>query len=240
MIYFIGSLDHIFTYLCNVDMNETNRTLQTFVEENIKHHACLIDQIYRRQPFSSISLVHIIASYELMEEIAFDKVLRTYIRTELQDAEWTNDMTFDQFLAQTYDKGDMPEILKSPTVWIGMLKRWLIRVLSANVDLTIAKQFYLERIDLWSNDITEEHLQSIEVEEKFLLRHTYLILYELELRERAVHHVEIIINDTPVIPKTDEQRMSTFTLINPNNGPQRKTTLPRPTPGANGKKLRIK
>jgi hypothetical protein len=134
----------------------------------------------------------------------------------------------------------MPEILKSPTVWIGMLKRLLIRVLSANADLTISLQFYLERINLWSNDITQEHLQSIEVEEKFLLRHTYLILCEIELRERAVHPVEMIINDTPVMPKTDEQRISTFTLINPNDGPQRQTTLPRPTPGANGKKLRVK
>jgi hypothetical protein len=83
IIHFMGSLDHMFTYLYNVDKNEVDGTIQTFVEQHIGRQICLNEQIFRQPPFSTISLVHIIAFYELIEEISFDKVLRTYVKTEL-------------------------------------------------------------------------------------------------------------------------------------------------------------
>ena len=206
LIHLIGSLDHMFTYLCNVGKNEAHGTLQTFVEEHIQHQVCLHEQIFRRQPYAAISLVQIIAAYELMEEIVFDEVLRTYIRKELQETKWTDDVTFDEFVAQTYGKANMSDILKSPAMWIGMLKRLLIRVLNANVDLNIPLQVYLERIDLWTNDVSVEHLQSVEVPEKFLLQHTYLILCELEARERALLEVQPTATIRRLVPNAEEQR----------------------------------
>jgi hypothetical protein len=134
----------------------------------------------------------------------------------------------------------MPEILKTPTVWIGMLKRLLIRVLNANVDLNIPLQYYLERIDLWSNDISLEHLQSVEVHEKFLLQHTYLILHELEEREKALLEVQPITTMRRVIPNVEEQRnnpLGSFPM--PGRSSAGQVMLTRPNTTTNDRKLRV-
>ncbi|CAF1218835.1 unnamed protein product, partial [Didymodactylos carnosus] len=48
--------------------------------------------------------------------------------------------------------------------------------------LDIPLQYYLERLDLWTNDITELDIQTIEVSDEILLKHTFVILGGLELR----------------------------------------------------------
>ena len=207
IIHFMGSLDYLFTYLCNINENETDETLQTFVEKHIERQDCLNEYIFRRPPFSTISLVYIIVLYELMEEIAFDKVLRTYVKTELRDIQLTDDVTFDRFIAQTYAKVGIPKVLQSSVAWIGTLKRLLVRVLNAStIHLDTPLQYYLARIDLWSSDVTEDDLESIELDEAFLLRHTYILLCELESREKRVNQVESEITTKQAIPSVEEQR----------------------------------
>ncbi|CAF0889903.1 unnamed protein product [Adineta ricciae] len=60
IVHSIGSLDYIFTYLCNAEENE------------------------------------------IRNEIAFDNVLRNYVKPELRDAKWPEETNFDQFAAQTH------------------------------------------------------------------------------------------------------------------------------------------
>ena len=238
IIHFMGSLDYLFTYLCNINENEIDETLQTFVEKHIERQDCLNEYIFRRPPFSTISLVCIIALYELMEEIAFDKVLRTYVKAELRDVQLTDDVTFDRFIAQTYAKVGIPKVLQSSVAWIGTLKRLLVRVLNAStIHLDTPLQYYLARIDLWSSDVTEEDLESIEVDEAFLLRHTYILLCELESREKRVNQVESEIITKQAIPSVEEQRTTARTWHTTNStAGDRKIVLSKPITSRNKKK----
>ncbi|CAF1494839.1 unnamed protein product [Rotaria sordida] len=141
------------------------------------------------------------------KEIAFDNVLRTYVKAELRDAKCPDETTFDQFVAQTYGKTGVPTVLQSPAVWIGTLKRLLMRVLSANtIHLDTPLQYYLERIDMWSGNITEEHLQSVEIKETFLLQHTYIILCELDSREKALYQTELPVTTGKPIPNIEDKK----------------------------------
>jgi len=57
----------------------------------------------------------------------------------------------------------------------------MIRVLmNTNVSIDVPLQLYLERTDLWRGNVTEIDSQSIEVTDKILLQHTYVILRGLE------------------------------------------------------------
>lgn len=240
IIHFMGSLDHVFTYLCNVDHTRAGDTIKAFIDQSIIHQNCLNNNAFRRPIFSNILLIHIIALYELIEEIAFDRVLRVYVKTELRDAKLADNTTFDQFATQTFDKVNMPASLKSSLTWIGMLKRLLIRVLNANVALNVPLQYYLERIDLWSNDISESDLPSIEVDEAFLLQHTYIILCHLESREKAAHGTDVAAAVPQVMLSVGEQKIRARTWHTATNSePEKKTISNTPVPSKNQKKLRI-
>jgi len=244
IIHFLGSLDHLFTYLCNVDENEDNTgTLQTFIEQRIGHQACLNDKFFRQAPFSTISITHIIAFYELMEEIAFSKILREYVGAELRDAKLPDDVTFDDFVAQTYNNTKISDILRTPAVWIGTLKRMLMRLMNAStIRLDNSISIYLTRIDMWTGNITEDDLESIEVHESFQLQHTYILLCELEARERALQKVEL--EPTTYTPHAinnveDEKTNTRIRLTNTRNTSMKKTVLTRSTNQRNDEKLRV-
>ncbi|CAF4779278.1 unnamed protein product [Rotaria sp. Silwood2] len=80
IVHSLGLLDNIFTYLCNIDDDLSNINIQTFVEQYMNTSACLNEDIFRRPPFSTILLINIIALYELIEEVAFDIVLRKHVK----------------------------------------------------------------------------------------------------------------------------------------------------------------
>ncbi|CAF4119790.1 unnamed protein product [Rotaria sp. Silwood2] len=152
IVHCLGFLDNVFTYLCNIDDDLSEMNIENFVEEHMNTSACLNEDIFRRPPFSTILLIHIISLYELIEEVAFDIVLRKNVKAELREAELDD------------------QALKSPIVWIGVLKRLMIRVLNAYIDLKMPLQLYIERIDLWSGDISEIDLQKFEVDEDIFTR----------------------------------------------------------------------
>ncbi|CAF4255063.1 unnamed protein product, partial [Rotaria sordida] len=158
--------------------------------------ACLNEDIFRRPPFSTILLIHIISLYELIEEVAFDIVLRKHVKAELREA------VLD-------DQDNIPPTLKSPIVWIGVLKRLMIRVLNAYIDLKMPLQLYIERIDLWSGDISETDLQKFEVDDDILLEHIYCILNHVEKYQPTT-----IINDSI---NTDSQQILDWNIITNNN-----------------------
>ena len=87
----------------------------------------------------------------MFEENAFDHVLRAYVKKELAEETFSDEdrkRVLAEFSPATFKKEKIANILKSIDCWISMLKRLMIRALSANVTLDVPLQFYLERIDL--------------------------------------------------------------------------------------------
>ncbi|CAF4170543.1 unnamed protein product, partial [Rotaria sordida] len=115
IVHSLGLLDNVFTYLCNIDDDLLDIIIQTFVEQHMNTSACLHQDIFRQPPFSIILLVHIIALYELIEEVAFDVVLHKHVKTELREAV-LDDQGKKKFFAQTLGKDNISPTLKSPIV----------------------------------------------------------------------------------------------------------------------------
>ncbi|CAF0841320.1 unnamed protein product [Didymodactylos carnosus] len=207
IMHYLGSLDYVFTYLRNINDDDVN-TIQTFVEKYIRYNSCLNDNVFRRPPFSSIKLTNIIDLYELIEEILFDKILRNYIKQELSEEAFSNEERIDviqKFGKQTYESEKIALSLKNIEQWISTLKRLMIRVLGANIRLDSPIQIYLERTDLWNEDVTEMDIQTINIEEEILLKHTYVILKGLEAKYCASRVQEnAIIEKPPEEPETLE------------------------------------
>ncbi|CAM4941343.1 unnamed protein product [Rotaria socialis] len=245
IVHCLGFLDNVFTYLCNIDDDLSEMNIQNFVAEHMNTSACLNEEIFRRPPFSTVLLIYIIDLYELIEEVAFDVVLRKHVKTELREA-LLDDKGKAKFAAQTFSKDSISPALKSPIVWIGLLKRLLIRVLNAYIDLKMPLQLYIERIDLWSGDISEIDLQTFEVDGDILLEHTYCILNHVEKYQPAT-----LINDSIT---TDNQAMLDWPITTNNNNnkevlnartwyadmnqPAKKIILDKST-GRSQKKLRV-
>jgi hypothetical protein len=72
-----------------------------------------------------------------------------------------------------------------------MLKRLMILVLNGNVSLDVPLQLYLERTDLWSARVTDVDLATFQVDDDFLLQHTYVILKDLEKKQQANNRSQI-------------------------------------------------
>ena len=70
----------------------------------------------------------------------------------------------------------------------------MIRVLNANITLDVQLQIYLERTDLWSDRVTVDDLQTFQVDEEILLKHTYVILKGLEdkriIKQKPKTHIQ--------------------------------------------------
>ncbi|CAF4298072.1 unnamed protein product, partial [Rotaria sp. Silwood2] len=190
ILNYLGSLDYVFTYLRNIVPENASETtmIQTFVEYHIHSYTCLNDNILRRPPFSTIQLQYIIDLYETIEEIAFDKVLRAYVKKELVEETFTDEereRVLSVFSRMTFEKQTIAETLKNVNSWISMLKRLMIRVLNANVTLDVPLQVYLERTDLWNDRVSDLDLETFQVNDDILLQHTYIILRGLEKKQKA-------------------------------------------------------
>ena len=190
ILNYLGSLDYIFTYLRTSALeNASEISIQTFVEQHIHSHTCLNDNIIRRPPFSTIKLEHIVSLYEMLEEIAFDQVLRAYVKNELLEETFTDEERrniFERFTRETLNKETIAPSLKMIDGWISTLKRLMIRVLNAAiVSLDVPLQLYLERTDLWSDGVTDAELTTFQVDDDILLQHTYVILRELEKQKES-------------------------------------------------------
>ena len=189
MLHYLGSLDYIFTYLRNIHI-EYNAlpNIQAFVERHIRSSVYLNDNVLRRPPFSTISLKHIIDLYELLEEYIFDRVIRNYVKQDLSEETFSSlerTQVIDQFIEMTVENKKIASCFQNIDCWIDILKRLLIRVLhNVHVSLDVPLQLYLERADLWTSDVTEEDIQTIQVNDDILLQHTFIILNGLE-RKRA-------------------------------------------------------
>ena len=241
ILNYLGSLDYVFTYLRNsISENATKTTtIQTFVESHIHSNACLNDNILRRPPFSTIQLQFIIHLYEMIEENAFDQVLRAYVKRELVEETFTDEereRVLRVFSRTTFEKENIAETLKSIDSWISMLKRLMIRVLNANIDLQVPLQLYLERTDLWSDRVTVNDLDTLQVDDDILLQHTYVILRGLENQSQNNNKASQEQN-IPHIQSVDEQQQNVVTWFTTT---ARSTTAPKLIADKKGTKTKIR
>ena len=220
ILHYLGSLDYVFTYLRNIDDESTNHTsitIQAFVEKHIRTRACLNDNVLQRPPFATINLRYIIDLYELIEECAFDQVLRHYIKQNLTEEFFSNEertQRIKQFSDCTFKKETITPVLKSIEPWIGILKRLIVRVLSnTNVSVDVPIQIYLERTDLWTGNITEGDIQTFEVKDEVLLQHTYVILKGLENeRDKIVGKTSKPVDEEEISLKTLPEKTDSRTM----------------------------
>ena len=205
IVHFLGSLDYVFTYLRDIDMNRTVEipTIQTFVEKHIRWTSCLNDNVRRKPPFSTIHLKHIIDLYELLEECAFDQVLRNYVKREWSEESFSaaeQTRLIERFISMTFGKQGIAASLESSECWIGILKRVMMRVLSnVNVDTDVPLQYYLERTDLWTGNVTNADIMTFEVDDEILLLHAFILLRGLEKKQKPA------VNDTDLDLEQQEQ-----------------------------------
>ena len=237
-------LDHliiVFTYLRNsVSENASQTTtIQTFVEHHIHSHACLNDSVLRRPPFSTIQLQYIIDLYEMIEENAFDQVLRAYVKKELVEETFKDEereRVLNVFSRMTFQKETIAQTLKSIDSWISMLKRLMIRVLNANISLDVPLQLYLERTDLWSDRVNDADLTTFQVDDDVLLQHTYVILRGLEKKQQD-NNKSFQQQKRPEIQSAEEQRQKAQTWFDKT---AKSTTAPKLIVDKKGDKPKIR
>ena len=201
VIHSLGSLDYLFTYLRNPieEKSLETTTIQTYIQLYVQSYSCLSDHIFNRPPFSTIELQYIIHVYEIIEEYAFDQILRAYVKKELGEDSFSHeerDNVLREFSRMTFENEKISQSLKNIHTWISMLKRLMIRVLNANITLDVQLQVYLERTDLWSDRVTVDDLEKFEVPDNILLKHAYVILRGLEQklnnRRKPIIHIQTI------------------------------------------------
>jgi hypothetical protein len=241
ILNYLGSLDYVFTYLRNSVLENATETtaIQTFVEHHIQSNACLNDNILRRPPFSVVQLRYIIDLYEMIEENAFDQVLRAYVKKELVEETFTDEerqRVLTVFSRMTFEKETIAETLKNIDSWISMLKRLMIRVLNANVSLDVPLQLYLERTDLWSDRVTNTDLETFQVDDDILLQHTYVILKGLETKQQTNNKLSQQ-QKIPEIQSAEGQRQKVQTWFDTT---AKSTTAPKVITDKKGTKSKIR
>ncbi|CAF1188642.1 unnamed protein product [Rotaria sp. Silwood1] len=209
MLNYLGSLDYVFTYLRTsiLDSASERIPIEKFVKHYIHRHTYLNDTILYQPPFSTIQLPYIIDLYEMIEENVFDRVLRAYVKNELQETTFTHDerqRIFEEFSHETFQKQTISPLLKNINSWISMFKHLMIRILSVNINLNQPLQSYLKQTDLWSDYITAADLATFQVPKHILLQHTYAILCALEREQHKSNGVRLSQNKVST-STTDEQ-----------------------------------
>jgi hypothetical protein len=183
---FLASLTYVFTYLQNSTDIQSTLTIKKFVQHSIKNKTYLHPYILNeQQPFANIQLQYAIDLYELIEELVFDEIMKNYVKQELTEDACINEQEkmniIEQFIRSTYMLDDIPQQLKDPKVWMSVLKRVIIRIITANTDLNYELQAYLDRPDLWKENLIE-YLDLVDIGKNILLRHTYIILKGIETK----------------------------------------------------------
>jgi hypothetical protein len=183
---FLASLTYVFTYLQNSTDGQPTLTIKNFVQNSIHNKKYLHSYILNeQQPFANIQLKYVIDLYELVEELVFDGIMKNYVKQELTLDAGTSEVEkqniVEQFISSTYMSDDIAQQLKDPRLWISVLKRTIIRVITANNDLTVELEAYLVRPDLWDEDL-KPYFDSISIGKNILLQHTYIILEGIETK----------------------------------------------------------
>ncbi|CAF1662632.1 unnamed protein product [Rotaria sp. Silwood1] len=190
ILHYIGSLDQIFTYLRHCEHKSMHSlTVKTFIEQHIRSKMGLCDKLCQDSNSSTIELRYIVDFYQLLEEIAFEKILRNHIEQDSRGPLLisVDDETYliDQFIQATSGNITIAPCLKNLDCWINTLKRLLLRVsMNTNLSFDVPLQQFTARSDFWTVDVTANDIQSFKIANDILLRHAFIILKSLEERKR--------------------------------------------------------
>lgn len=213
ILHYLGSLDHIFTYLrhCKRKVVPTY-TIKTFIDQHIHSKVGLSIKLLQDSIFSSIELLNVIDYYQLLEEIAFEKILRNHIEQNkhgpLLVAAYEETDLVHQFIEMTLASGEIASCLKNFDSWIDMLKRLLLRVsMNINLRLDIPLQQYASRCDFWTADVTVTDIGSFKINDHILIKHAFIILKGLEEKD-SNQKIEKQSNES-------DQRVNTERLLTP-------------------------
>ncbi|CAF2271747.1 unnamed protein product [Rotaria magnacalcarata] len=148
--------------------------------DDIFHFLGSLDNIF--------TYIRTVAEKKLTEDMAIQVFIErlTHVYKEIFSDE-ERKRVLETFCRETFEKEEIGESLKPIDSWISMLKRLIVRVLNANVSLATPLQFYLDRTDLWSGRDSFDDLTKFEVEDDILLQHTYVILADLENKQKTVN-----------------------------------------------------
>jgi hypothetical protein len=125
----------------------------------------------------------------------------------------------------TIDNKQIATSLQNISEWITILKRFMVRILQDYVDLNIPIEIYLKRTDLWNCQITEEDIETIQLDDTILLKHTFIILIGLENRLNETNEHEQ--QTTQIILRNSAYRNDETDSFKPSL-PQRKITSKKP------------
>ncbi|CAF1077639.1 unnamed protein product [Rotaria sordida] len=104
--------------------------------------------------------------------------MKNYIKQELDEVSFTQEeiqQVIEQFSKETYLNEKMSQTMRDINIWITVLKRLIIRILIPIVDLTIPIEMYLQRSDLWNDNINENDLDNMKIGSNIMLKHAYVI-----------------------------------------------------------------
>ena len=177
-------LEHVLSLLCNANIEHS--TNQAFIKDYIQS-STLTQSELSKELFLSTKITCIIDLYEMLEEYFFDKILRKGIKRDLRGDVLSNgekQTIINQFTNTVLRNDNVPDCLKDLDRWIGMLKRLLVRLLSSKTDVSfeLPLQVYVNRTDMWKNDVLEEeaNIRKIKIEDDVRLIHAFIILQDLE------------------------------------------------------------
>ncbi|CAF1265175.1 unnamed protein product [Didymodactylos carnosus] len=212
---YLGSLDYVFTYLAKIVTENGLKTIQKFVQQTIPYSSTLDSNVIREKSFCNVQLKYIISLYELIEQIVFDKVIKNHLAQILSKETFTDEervFVVKQFLQATIQNERVPEAIQDPDIWIIVLKRLIVRVTATNAHLDVPLQLYIQRTDFWNEDISESDLETININEKVELKHSYVILLSLEdkYRRQSTHTTVAQINVTLVNTCATAQEQATI------------------------------
>ena len=185
LLQYLGSLDFIFTYIRSRHYRSSVSTVALFVQQYIRSKSFLERNPLLEPPYVNLELQHILDFYELVEEIAFDRIFRFYIDDKLNDKAVAQDQRKqlqNRFLRSITDNPQLARSLRELSPWIATLKRFMVRILQDQVHLDTPIEIYLKRTDLWSSRFSEEEIDTIELDQSILVGHARIILVGLEHR----------------------------------------------------------
>jgi hypothetical protein len=231
ILQLFGLLEYILTYLRNINNKniiETS-TIQTFIKEFIHSNVCIDNNILGKKPLTSVRLKYIIDLYELIEECIFDKILSNNIRNELCEKSFPIEQRtsiINQFIDMILHNENIADCFKNLICWISMLKRLLVRLLSPkiNINFELPLHDYVKRTDMWTGNITENNIRTIEMKNNIRLKHTFIILKGLEAKQDGKSLTE---NHQSLMNTDHEQQNNRSTLRTTSSTLRTRNTLQR-------------
>jgi len=185
---YLGSLDYIFTYLCNGKHNR-EQSIEDFIEKVIGGTASvnINEKMVKKSILCTLKLKYILDLYEILEGVLFDQALQDFIRPDLVDniPKEEQDKVLKLFHKAVFrSEENIIPIFGDLEIIIKVFKRLLLRVLQAQINLDNRLFEYFIRQDMWNENIDINQVSDIELSDDIKLKHSYILLKHLQEKQR--------------------------------------------------------